>query len=186
MQTAEGTFHLEIVTPWGERLMIQIVPPKPYLPVHPGPYRLLIQRCSYYDCNRLYTIAALLHYTSLFRSNTKKRTGRLSATFHEPLFPELFNLSHKTSTLRRVLLRRAGALFGTLERAAYANCRRDLPSRDRHALGRASDDSNRASETVLARPSRTISPADPTLQLLRLQPAVYDRCALTLHVALPI
>jgi hypothetical protein len=57
MQIAEETFHLEIVTPWGERLMIQIVPPKPYLPVHPGPYRLLIQRCSYHGCNRLYTIA---------------------------------------------------------------------------------------------------------------------------------
>jgi len=31
MPTAEETFNLEIVTPWGERLMIQIVPPKPDL-----------------------------------------------------------------------------------------------------------------------------------------------------------
>jgi hypothetical protein len=37
--------------------MIQIVPPKPDVRLDPGPYRLLNQRCSYHDCNRLYTIA---------------------------------------------------------------------------------------------------------------------------------
>jgi hypothetical protein len=50
-------FNLEIVTPWAERLIIQIAPPKPDVPIHPGPYRLVNQRCSYHGCNRLYTIA---------------------------------------------------------------------------------------------------------------------------------
>jgi hypothetical protein len=57
MQTAEETFNLEIVTPWGEHLMIEIVPPKPDVRIDPGPYRLLNQRCSYHDCNRLYATA---------------------------------------------------------------------------------------------------------------------------------
>jgi len=56
-QTADEIFNLEIVTPWAERLMIQIAPPKPDVPVHPGPYRLVNQRCSYHGWNRLYTIA---------------------------------------------------------------------------------------------------------------------------------
>jgi hypothetical protein len=57
MQTADETFNLEIVTPWAERLMIQIAPPKPDVPIHPVPYRLLNRRCSYHDCNRLYATA---------------------------------------------------------------------------------------------------------------------------------
>jgi hypothetical protein len=57
MQTADEIFNLEIVTPWAERLMIQIAPPKPDVSIHPGPYRLVNQRCSYHGCNRLYTIA---------------------------------------------------------------------------------------------------------------------------------
>jgi hypothetical protein len=57
MQTADEIFNLEIVTPWAERLMILIAPPKPDVSIHPGPYRLVNQRCSYHGCNRLYPIA---------------------------------------------------------------------------------------------------------------------------------
>jgi hypothetical protein len=45
------------LTPWGERLIIEIMPPKPDVPSHPVPYRLLNRRCSYHDCNRLYATA---------------------------------------------------------------------------------------------------------------------------------
>ena len=57
MQTDEESCNLEIVTPWGERLIIEIMPPKAVVPSHPGPYRLLNRRCSYHDCNRLYATA---------------------------------------------------------------------------------------------------------------------------------
>jgi hypothetical protein len=56
MQTL-NIFILEIVTPWEERLVIEIPPPKPDALVCPGRYRWLNQRCAYHDCNRLYAIA---------------------------------------------------------------------------------------------------------------------------------
>jgi hypothetical protein len=91
-------------------------------------------------------------------------------------WPELMELKHKTSTATWCILSFISKeLPRTLVRAAYADCRRDLQSRDRHALGRAPDDSNRASETRRVDPSRSVSPGKPTLQLPRLQPAVHDR-----------
>src|SRR5262245_61147025 len=90
-------------------------------------------------------------------------------------WPELMELKHKTSTATWCIPSFISKeLPRTLVRAAYADCRRDLQSRDRHALGRAPDDSNRASETRRADPSRSVSPGEPTLLLSRLQPAVHD------------
>src|SRR5262249_13969569 len=48
-----GFFRLQFSTPWGERVICQISPPKPDTPIDPGPYHRLEQRCAYYRCNRL-------------------------------------------------------------------------------------------------------------------------------------
>ena len=82
MQTDEETFNLEIVTPWAERLMIQIAPPKPDVSIHPGPYRLVNQRCSYHGCNRLYTIAERGRSTA--RRSARRNPNRIDANSSAP------------------------------------------------------------------------------------------------------
>jgi hypothetical protein len=44
----------ELVTAWGERIVINIPPPNPDVPLDRGPYFRIEARCGYHECNRLY------------------------------------------------------------------------------------------------------------------------------------
>jgi hypothetical protein len=50
----ESTFRLELRTPWGDLIIIEVPPPKPDLPVDPSPHWRVEARCAYHNCNRLY------------------------------------------------------------------------------------------------------------------------------------
>jgi hypothetical protein len=48
---------LEVVSPWGERLLLKLSPPKPNLPIDPDPYYFIKERCAWADCNRLFSLS---------------------------------------------------------------------------------------------------------------------------------
>jgi hypothetical protein len=52
---------LEMVSPWGERLILKLIAPKPNLPIDPDPYYFIKDRCAWDDCNRLYSLAERGH-----------------------------------------------------------------------------------------------------------------------------
>jgi hypothetical protein len=49
--------RLEVVSPWGERLILKLTPPKPNLPIDPDPYYFIKDRCAWEDCNRLFSLS---------------------------------------------------------------------------------------------------------------------------------
>jgi hypothetical protein len=48
---------LQVVTPWGERFILKLEPPKPNLPIDLGPHYRVSVRCGWEDCNRLFSLA---------------------------------------------------------------------------------------------------------------------------------
>jgi hypothetical protein len=48
---------LEVMSPWGERLILKLIPPKPNLPIDPDPYYFIKERCAWEDCNRLFSLS---------------------------------------------------------------------------------------------------------------------------------
>jgi hypothetical protein len=48
---------VEVLSPWGERLILKLAPPKQTRPLDFDPYYFIKQRCAWQDCNRLYSLS---------------------------------------------------------------------------------------------------------------------------------